>query len=66
MAKKQLSYNEAMKQLEGILAEIENNTLDVDLLGEKVQLASELIKICKEKLYKTEKDIQNIIANNEE
>lgn len=55
-----------MKQLEGILAEIENNTLDVDLLGEKVQLASELIKICKEKLYKTEKDIQNIIANNEE
>ncbi|MCL1942663.1 MAG: exodeoxyribonuclease VII small subunit [Candidatus Azobacteroides sp.] len=62
MAKKQLSYNEAMEQLEKILVEIENNALDIDKLSEKMSTAAQLISLCKEKLYKTEKEVQKIIS----
>lgn len=65
MSKKQITYKEAMNQLEKILADIESNRLDVDELSEKVKTATELIKLCKEKLYKTESDIQKIIKNEE-
>ena len=65
MTKKQLGYNEAIAQLEKLLAEIEGDYLDVDDLSEKVKRATELIKLCKEKLYNTEKDIQQIISDNE-
>lgn len=61
MAKKQLSYSEAIGQLESILAEIESNSLDIDQLSEKVNIATRLINLCKEKLYKTEKDVKKII-----
>jgi len=64
MGKKEIKYKDAMNQIEKILADIENNQLDVDELSEKVKTATELIKLCKEKLYKTESDIQKIIEQN--
>ncbi|MCD7972759.1 MAG: exodeoxyribonuclease VII small subunit [Candidatus Azobacteroides sp.] len=66
MAKNQVSYKEAIKQLENILADIEGDNLDVDELSEKVKVATQLLKLCKEKLYNTEKDIQEIISGNKE
>jgi len=40
---------------------IESGELDVDLLTDKVKRASELIAFCKEKLTKTEKELQKIL-----
>ena len=61
MAKKEESYNEAIEKLRRIVAEIDKDELDVDLLSEKVKEASRLIKLCKEKLYKVDEDVRNVL-----
>ena len=61
MAKNEESYNEAIEKLRRIVAEIDKDELDVDLLSEKVKEASRLIKLCKEKLYKVDTDVRNVL-----
>ena len=61
MAKKEESYTEAIEKLRRIVAEIDKDELDVDLLSEKVKEASRLIKLCKEKLYKVDADVRNVL-----
>ena len=61
MAKKEESYNDAIEKLRRIVAEIDKDELDVDLLSEKVKEASRLIKLCKEKLYKVDADVRNVL-----
>ena len=61
MAKKTETYNEAIEKLRQIVAAIEKDKLDVDLLSEKVKEASRLIKLCKEKLYKVDADVQKVL-----
>lgn len=61
MAKKEESYKEAIEKLRRIVAEIDKDELDVDLLSEKVKEASRLIKLCKEKLYKVDTDVRNVL-----
>jgi exodeoxyribonuclease VII small subunit len=58
---KKISYTEAMKELEEIVAEIEQGEITVDTLSEKVKRASELIKVCKAKLTATEEDVNKIL-----
>lgn len=60
MAKEQ-TYGEAMVELRQIMERLENDSLDVDALMQEVKRASELIKTCKDKLYKTNEDIQKIL-----
>lgn len=61
MAKKTESYNEAVAKLRRLVSEIEGNELDVDLLSEKVQEATRLIKLCKEKLYKVDENVKKVL-----
>lgn len=61
MAKKEQTYGEAMQELQDIMERIENEDLDVDILLEEVKNAANLIKFCKEKLYKTNDEIQKIL-----
>lgn len=61
MAGKGESYNEAIEKLRKIVAEIENNELDVDVLSEKVKEATRLIKLCKEKLFKADEEVKKIL-----
>lgn len=61
MAKKEKSYSESIKELENILEKIESGDLDVDVLTQEIKKASELIKNCKEKLYKTDEEIKKIM-----
>ncbi|HNQ82065.1 MAG TPA: exodeoxyribonuclease VII small subunit [Bacteroidales bacterium] len=58
---KQITYTEAMKELELIVGEIEEGEITIDSLSEKVKRASELIRICKEKLTATEEDVSKIL-----
>ena len=55
MAKKKISYSEAIAEIEETIMLIENEELDVDDLSEKVKRVSELLAICKTKLTNTEK-----------
>ena len=61
MAKKDQTYGEAMRELQDIMGSIENDDLDVDILLEKVKKAATLIKFSKDKLQKTNVDIQKIL-----
>jgi exodeoxyribonuclease VII small subunit len=56
-----LTYDSANEELLKIVNEIEKGVVSVDVLAEKVKRASELIRFCKEKLFKTEDDIQTIL-----
>jgi exodeoxyribonuclease VII small subunit len=47
--------------LEEIVRAIESGELDVDKLTEKVKRAGELIAFCKEKLTKTDEDLQRML-----
>ena len=53
-----MKYEEAIEQLETIVSQIENNELDVDQLADRLKEAQKLIKLCKDKLYKTDEKIK--------
>lgn len=57
----EISYTEAHRELQEIVAEMENSEISIDELDIKIRRASELLKICKDKLFKTEKNVQEIL-----
>lgn len=63
MAKKEISYNDAITEIEDILSKIENDELDIDDLSVKVKRVSTLIKHCKKKLFETEDQVQKILED---
>lgn len=54
-------YEEAMQQLEDIAERMERGELDIDSLCEQLKTAQRLIKMCKEKLTKTDEEIRKIL-----
>jgi exodeoxyribonuclease VII small subunit len=56
-----MKYEEAIQQLESIVAQIENNELDIDQLTERLKEAQKLIRQCKDKLYKTDEKIKMLL-----
>ena len=54
MAAKKQTYEQAMKRLEEIVSRIDSNELDIDSLGVNLKEAQELIKFCRDKLYKAD------------
>lgn len=61
-----ISYTEAFEELQNIVSDIEEGLISVDELSQKVKRASELIRICKEKLSSTEQDVASILKELEE
>lgn len=61
MKTKNLSYKEAMAQLEEIVQKIENEEPDVDELSTLVKKASELMTFCKKRLKSTEEEINETL-----
>lgn len=59
---KEQKYEAAMRQLEDIVAKMENGELDIDSLSEQLKTAQKLIKQCKDKLTKTDEDIRKILG----
>ncbi|MFW6309476.1 MAG: exodeoxyribonuclease VII small subunit [Prolixibacteraceae bacterium] len=66
MGTKKITYTEAISEIEEILERIENEELDVDELAEKVKRVSVLLKICKEKLTKTNDQVEEILKEMED
>jgi exodeoxyribonuclease VII small subunit len=56
-----MKYEEAIQQLESIVAQIENNELDIDQSTERLKEAQKLIRQCKDKLYKTDEKIKMLL-----
>ncbi len=59
-------YGEAMDELEAILAELEGDDLDVDVLAARVQRASELLKTCRARIVRAQQDVDRIVADLED
>lgn len=62
MENKELSYAQAMAKIEEIVRAMNENTLDVDALGEEVERAVELISLCKSKLQKAQSQIDKALG----
>ncbi len=58
-------YEEALSQLETIVRKMEANEYDIDELAVQLKAAQQLIKFCKDKLTKTEEELQKIQAQHE-
>lgn len=56
-----MKYEEAIQELERIVSQIEKNELDIDQLTERLKDAQKLIKLCKDKLYKTDVKIKAML-----
>lgn len=60
MAKKQLSYSEAIAQIELLMERFRTDEMDIDTLTAEVKRATELIAMCKERLTKVEKEVEQL------
>lgn len=58
----EMKYEEAVHQLEEIVQKMENGDYSIDEIAVQLQTAQRLIKLCKDKLTKTEQEIQKIQA----
>jgi exodeoxyribonuclease VII small subunit len=56
-----LKYEQAVVELETIVKKMENDELDIDSLAEQLKRAKQLIQLCKDKLTKTDEEIQKIL-----
>lgn len=61
MAKKKLTYAEAMAELEVILARLRSDELSVDDLAKSVARATELIAECRAILTTTEEEVKKLV-----
>ena len=52
---------EAIKNLQSIVSMMESGKLDLDQLEEKLKEAQQLIKLCRDKLTKTDEEISKLL-----
>jgi len=64
MAEK-FSYEKAVLEIEKIIEDIETDTIDIDMVSEKVKKATALIKKCKNKLTGTQQEVDDLLAEME-
>lgn len=61
MKKEVLTYEKAMSQLEIIVQEIESGETSIDQLSNKLKEAQKLISFCKNKLQKTQDNVNKLL-----
>lgn len=61
---KKLNYEAAIAELEQIVRKMESGELDLDTLTTQLKRAQQLIKMCKDRLTKTDAEIQKILGEN--
>ncbi|MDR0511005.1 MAG: exodeoxyribonuclease VII small subunit [Rikenellaceae bacterium] len=56
-----IGYSQALAQIEAILNKFQQGQLDVDTLAADVRRATELIRLCRERLAKAEKEVESAL-----
>ena len=56
-----LSYDEAIKELNNILSSLQDENLSIDQLTDSIKRASELLESCNGRLTSTEKEVNSVI-----
>lgn len=65
MAEREISYTEAMAEIEKIMSKLRGESIDVDTLTAEVKRASELIEMCKKRLRTTEEEVRKLFNDEE-
>lgn len=60
-----MKYEEAFAQLQAIVRKMENDEYSIDEIAAQLKTAQRLIKLCKDKLSKTEEEILKIQTERE-
>lgn len=63
--KQEVSYAEAMAEVEQILARFNTQQMDVDTLAAEVKRATELLAQCKERLMRAEREVSEVLGGKE-
>lgn len=58
-----IGYNDALAELDAILAELEGDSVDVDHLGISVKRAAELIALCRGRISSARLEIESVVAD---
>ena len=56
-----MTYNEALAELEAILASLRSEGCDVDTLAERTRRAAELLALCRSRLTRTESELAKVL-----
>jgi exodeoxyribonuclease VII small subunit len=59
----EIGYAAAVDELEAILAVLERDDLDIDILGPQVKRAAELIRVCRDRIAAARHDVEQIVAD---
>jgi exodeoxyribonuclease VII small subunit len=59
----QIGYGDALAELESILAEIEDDAVDVDVLATRVRRAAELLRVCRDRNASARVEVTQIVAD---
>jgi exodeoxyribonuclease VII small subunit len=59
---KEMKYEQAFAELQAIVHKMENDELDIDQMAEQLKRAQQLIKLCRDKLTKTDEEIKKILG----
>lgn len=62
----ELRFGQAMERLEGILRRIEEEEVDIDELGVRLEEATRLIELCRAKIRKADVEVSQIVQALEE
>lgn len=57
----QIAYSDAVTELEQILAGLDNDEIDVDVLAERVRRAAELIRLCRERITGARLEVERVV-----
>ena len=58
-----INYEQAIEELETIVSKMESGELNLDAITEKLKRAQKLIKLCKDRLTKTDAEIKKILSS---
>lgn len=59
---KKINYETALSELEEIVNKMENDEFDIDQLSVNLKRAQTLIKLCRDKLIKTDAEIKKLLG----
>ena len=63
---KAIQYEDVIRQLEDIVNKLENNELDIDEMPAELKKAQQLLRLCRDRLTKTDEEIRKIQEESED
>ena len=62
-ASTEIGYAAALEELETILRQLEGDSVDIDVLAERVQRAAFLIRLCRGRIQQARVEVEQIVAD---